>query len=390
MSGEEHLDIPTRRPLRGAVAAGIVAVVLVGAVSLGVAFLLRGSGVTAPDLRGLTAREAAAAAEEAGVGFLARGASDSTTALVVAQEPLPGAQMGRGDVVRVDLAVPPALVRVPDTVGLTTEEARAVIAEAGLRPGALREDPAAGAPPGVVTRQEPAAGAEVPEGASVALWVAGAPTALVPDLSGLTRDEAEAAAAAAQVSVRFLAEVTDEVLSGLVFRQSPQAGARVSPGTQIVAVINAGSADPVPGSSGDTGGEGAPPAPSAVFEVLARAYPFPVLYPTFLPPGLALETGPDNPGHRTGPAGTQGFEVTFKAVEDPGRTLTLLQGDWFDPGLEQPTLIDIRGTVANLDESAGTIILVWSENDTRYAVAAVGMPRHDVMAVAAGLRPLTE
>jgi hypothetical protein len=288
-------------------------------------------------------------------------------------------------VVRVALAAPPALVTVPDARGLTTERARALLETAQLRPGALREDAGAAGPQGVVTRQEPAPGTELPAGASVSLWVTGAATVALPELSGLTREEAEAAASAAGLSIRFLTEVTDEVLPGLVFEQSPRAGTRVTPGSQIVAVLNGGSPGSGPGTSAGGGGKGVASAP-AVFEALAGSYPFPVLYPTFLPQGLQLLPAPDNPGHRTGPADTQGFVATYVAADDPGRTLSLLEGDWFDPGLEGPTTVDVRGLAAGLHASGGAVVLVWTELGTRYALSSTGIPQSDVLAVATGLR----
>ncbi len=386
MPVQEHLDIPGRRPLGGIIAAAVATILILAAVAAGAALVLRTGDVVAPDLRGLTLQEAADAAQAAEVGLLARGDTETEIAVVLSQDPAPGTEMRTGAVVRVDLAGPPALVTVPNARGLTTERARALLEASQLRLGALREDDAdTTGPAGVVTRQEPAAGTELPAGASVSLWVTGTATVALPELSGLTREEAEAAASAAGVSIRFLTEVTDEVLPGLVFRQSPRAGARVTPGSQIVAVLNGGSPAAGPGTSAGAGGGGGTPPP-AVFTALARSYPFPVLYPTFLPHDLRLLPAPDNPGHRTGPAGTLGFEATYVAEDDRGRTLSLLEGDWFDPGLEGPTTVDIRGLAASLDAAGDTVVLVWSELGTRYALSSTGIPQSDVLAVATGLR----
>lgn len=388
MPVEEHLDIPRRRPLGGIIAAVLAAVLILAAGGAGLALVRRGGQTVAPELRGLSLQVAADTAEKAGVGLLVRGNGTTETALVVTQEPAPGAEMRSGDVVWVELAEPPTSVIVPDTTGLTSEEARALLESLGLRPGALREDLDSAAPPGVVTRQEPTAGMELPAGASVSLWVAGAPSVLLPDLSGLTRQEAEATAAAAGLTIRFLAEITDEVLPGLVFKQSPRAGARVAPSSQIVAVVNGGSPGStatVPGGTGAGAGE----APPAVFVALARSYPFPILYPTQLPPDLELRPTPDNPGHRTGAAGAQGFEVAYTAAGDPLRTLSLLEGDWFDPGLEGATTVDVRGLAANLVVEGDVVILDWSEHGTSYALSANRIPASDVLAVATALRAVT-
>ncbi|MHB8868028.1 MAG: PASTA domain-containing protein [Thermoleophilia bacterium] len=388
MSAHEHLDMPRRRPLGGIMAAVLAAFLILAAGAAWLALALSGGEKSAPDLRGLTLQQAADVTEEAGVGLLARGDTESADAVVTAQEPAVGTELRSGDVIRVDLAKPPANAIVPDARGLTIEDARGLLESAGLHPGALREDLDSTATAGVVTRQDPAAGTELPVGASVSLWVAPAPTVVLPDLSGLTRQEAETVASANGLSIRFLAEITDEVLTGLIFKQSPRAGVRVAPGSQIVAVINGGSPDATSDAPPETNDGASPATPPVVFAALAKSYPFPVLYPTYLPDDLLLQPTPDNPGHRTGPAGTQGFEAIYTVPGNPSVKLSLLEGDWFDPGLEGPTTVDIRGLAATLDVLADTVTIVWNEHGTRYALSSSGIPQTEVLAMASGLRPV--
>ncbi len=386
MPGSDELDLPRRPPLSGYLVFAAIAVVLVIA---GGVFLVLTAGsreVTTPSLLGSTRAEAAAQAEAAGLGLVAADGADDPEIVVVSQEPSPGTVVRRGTVIRVALAGPLPTVLVPSVLGLTPEEARAALQSAGLRLGAVRSDPDSAGTPGSVTRQEPPVDSELPSGGSVHVWVAAAATSTVPDVSGMTRAEAESAAAAADLAIRFLGEVTDEVLPGLVFKQSPRAGARMAPGSSIVAVINGPSSGAAePGTNGEAPGASPPP----VFQVLASTYTFPVLYPTVIPDGLAPVVGGDNPAHRASPAGGQGFEMVYVNPTRPEVSFSLMQGDWFDPGLDQATTVDVNGRPGNLGVSGHSVVLVWTASGTTYAVSAIGLEEAEVLAIAAGLRPMS-
>ncbi len=380
-----ELDLPHRRPLRGYLLfAVIAAIVLAGGIALLVA-TTRSEDVTTPSLLGSTLAEAVSKAEAVGLGLVAPEGADDPAIVIVSQEPGPGAVVRRGTVIRVVVAAPPPMVLVPDLLGLTPEEAQVALESAGLRLAAVRSDPDPGGTPGSVTRQEPQVGSELPSGGSVHVWVAAAASSTVPDLSGMTKAEAESAAAAADLSIRFLGEVTDEVLPGLVFKQSPSGGARMAPGSSIVAVINgASSAEVDPGTNGD-----APNAsPPQIFQVLTATYSFPVLYPTVMPAGLAPVAGGSNPAHRASAAGGQGFEVTYVDPARPDVGLSLMQGDWFDPGLDGATTVDVNGIPGSLGISGRSVVVVWTGSATTYAVSAVGLDEAEVLAIAAGLRPM--
>ncbi|WP_016700332.1 Stk1 family PASTA domain-containing Ser/Thr kinase [Actinoalloteichus spitiensis] len=85
----------------------------------------------------------------------------------------------------------PAVVSVPDLVGLTAEEAAAELEELGLV-GEEHEEASDEVEEGMVIRSEPDLGSEVREGDTVAYWVSTGPDSVeVPELSGLTSDEAK-------------------------------------------------------------------------------------------------------------------------------------------------------------------------------------------------------
>lgn len=377
--------LPGQRPPGGfvAVAAALAVLALVGALILAF-FGGRKTEVTVPALVGLTVDQAAAAAQAAGLGLLAENGDlrDTPRVLVAAQNPTAGAPARAGSTVHIRLGVPLAPVAVPDLVGLSEAAAREALRAVGLVLGALRED-FKGAPPGTVTRQDPPPGGTVPPGSAVDMWVAAAARTPVPDFLGLSRARAEAAAAAAGLDLRVLSEVTDEVAPDTVFEQSPQAGSRVEPGAQVVVVVNA-AAGPGDTASGASAAGGVP----AVYAALAKVYAFPVLYPTYLPAGLDLVPPPDNPRQVTGPAGEQGFSVEYADPQRPGVRLALLEGDWFDTGLEDATTVDVHGTAAALGRVGDTVRIIWREGATAYGLSAAGLSDDEAVRFADGLRPV--
>jgi beta-lactam-binding protein with PASTA domain len=89
---------------------------------------------------------------------------------VIWQDPPPGTVLQPNSVVQLVLSAGPALVVVPDVVGLNVPEARTILAAAGVRVGSV-DSSAAGQEQGVVLATRPSAGIGRPKGAAVALVV---------------------------------------------------------------------------------------------------------------------------------------------------------------------------------------------------------------------------
>ncbi len=277
-------------------------------------------------------------------------------------------------------------VVVPDLAGMDLSKARSSVKDVGLSLGLNHVDRKSTAAAGTVTAQDPPAGAKVDRGASVELWIAAGPSVLVPDLSGLDESVARTTAEKDGLQLEVLNEVTDEVLPGQVFKQSPAAGERVPPGSRLVVVINGGASSTGGGPGGATDTSLAPGVPPAPYSALAAAFTFPVLYPRTLPPGLQLDPASDNPRQVSEQSGGQGFEVRYY---DPGRPevrLSLLEGDWFEVGDEGDTTVDVRGQPAVVTRNGPALMVGWREGDVSYAVTAEGMNEADVADVARGLQ----
>ncbi len=89
---------------------------------------------------------------------------------VIWQDPPPGTVLQPNSVVQLVLSTGPALVAVPDVVGLTVPTAGKILAAAGVRIGTI-DSTTAGPEPGVIIATRPAAGVGRPRGAAIALVV---------------------------------------------------------------------------------------------------------------------------------------------------------------------------------------------------------------------------
>jgi hypothetical protein len=138
----------------------------------------------------------------------------------------------------------PAKVSVPNVVGLTQAAATSAITAAGLVVGTVSVQPSSTVAAGHVINQAPSAGSSVATGSSVNLVVSsGVTKVLVPDVVGLTRSAATAALVKADLVVgKVTLKSSLTVAAGIVLRESPAAGASVTPKSAVELVVSSGSA----------------------------------------------------------------------------------------------------------------------------------------------------
>lgn len=163
---------------------------------------------------------------------------------VIAQDPAGGDKAEQNSKVRINISKGTGRVDVPNVVGQTADDAGANIRKAGLEARVV--DVPSAEPEGTVVAQNPPAGAEVQRGDSVRINVStgqGTQTqagTLVPDVVGLTEEEATDELEAAGYTVRVADEPASEAAdSGLVLRQQPSAGAQARSGAEVVIFIGA-------------------------------------------------------------------------------------------------------------------------------------------------------
>jgi serine/threonine-protein kinase len=129
---------------------------------------------------------------------------------------------------------------VPDVVGREADVAERLLERAGLQ--VERRDVASGeVRRGRVADQDPDAGQEVAEDSVVILSVStGPPQVEVPDVTGITREQAEEAVEAAGFRTRVERRYSDTVAEGDVIGTEPPGGRRATEGSRVTLIVSRG------------------------------------------------------------------------------------------------------------------------------------------------------
>jgi serine/threonine-protein kinase len=177
--------------------------------------------------------------------------SDVPSGRVISVSPQEGTTAERGSTVTLTVSSGPEQVEVPDVTGVSEDEARNRLEEAGLRVE-TQERETADEDPGTVLEQDPAAGTAVDAGSAVTLTLAKAPPDVaVPDLLNQTEADARTALEDAGFEVRRVRQVvTDPNQVGRVIDQSPDPGEQRPRGSRVtITVGRAAAPSPTPSPS---------------------------------------------------------------------------------------------------------------------------------------------
>ena len=260
-------------PVAAALACAAALVLLLGfAPTLNPVDLVlgRGRSVVVGDLTGQPLPGVRAELEASGVTVRTASAFSLSVprGAVLAQDPLPGAQVDPGGTVTLTVSRGAVRVVLEDLVGDQVAEARRGLDEAGVVVE-IEERPDDAAPAGVVLAQDPGPGLEVRGDGIVRLVVsAGPPPRPVPDVAGRSVPVASFTLGA------FGLEVTDvegtlatDLPPGAVVRTDPPAGTTVARGAAVRVVVS-GDAPPtaVPAVLGQAADEAAERIRSAGFQ----------------------------------------------------------------------------------------------------------------------------
>ena len=180
-----------------------------------------------PDLRGMDIEQVKNALADLDLEVVFDKASDPTrpTGVVLDQDPPPNTQVRAGR--RIELALnQPRQGEVPRVLGLTIDQAEQSITSAGYRLGAVHEVYAQAAPNSVIATS-PTPGTTLPVGSQIELLVSGGPspaTTIIPDLRGLTVDEARFLLTTAGLQLAEVLETVSNSPPGVVIDQTPVPG----------------------------------------------------------------------------------------------------------------------------------------------------------------------
>ncbi|MFD7747986.1 Stk1 family PASTA domain-containing Ser/Thr kinase [Streptomyces sp. NPDC059698] len=222
----------------------LTAVLLTLGVGTGVWYINSGQFTRVPPLLGQTQQEAERRIAEAGLGLkgVDRVFSDSVErGEVVRSDPASGDRIRGNGSVKLVVSRGPEIVRVPDVAGSSLADARRSLKKAGLVPGMVTREFSEDVPRGEVVRTDPRAGADRHPDTAVALVVSKGAPVEVPDVTGLSVQDATAELEAEGLKAEALpGRVHSSEVAGDVAEQSPGEGTEAAEGDTVELTVSKG------------------------------------------------------------------------------------------------------------------------------------------------------
>lgn len=222
----------------------LTAVLLTLGVGTGVWYINSGQFTRVPPLLGQTQQEAERRIAEAGLGLkgVDRVFSDSVErGEVVRSDPASGDRIRGNGSVKLVVSRGPEIVRVPDVAGSSLADARRSLKKAGLAPGMVTREFSEDVPRGQVVRTDPRAGADRHPDTAVALVVSKGAPVEVPDVTGLSVQDATAELEAEGLKAEALpGRVHSSEVAGDVAEQSPGEGTEAAEGDTVELTVSKG------------------------------------------------------------------------------------------------------------------------------------------------------
>ena len=225
----------------------VLAILLVAALGIGAAWYMgafKPGGTAVPNIVGET-REAAEiliVAEGFEVGEVKEEHSETIAkGVVIKQDPSPPATAEAGTAISFTVSLGVELAQVPPIEGLTEADGFAKLKELGFKPETSPEEYSDSIERGLIMRQNPPAGEEVPKGSVVTYTVSrGIESVAVPNV--INRTEAEAKAMLTEAGFKPVArtEYSDGVDEGKVVSQSIPGGVEANKGAEVTIVVSGG------------------------------------------------------------------------------------------------------------------------------------------------------
>ncbi|MFH8885534.1 Stk1 family PASTA domain-containing Ser/Thr kinase [Streptomyces californicus] len=220
------------------------AVLLTLGIGTGVWYINSGQFTQVPSLLGQTQPEAERRIARAGLDLkgVERVFSDSVErGSVVRSVPASGDRIRGNGSVKLVVSRGPEIVRVPDVAGSSLADARRSLKKVGLVPGMVTKEFSEDVARGEVVRTDPRAGADRNPDTAVALVVSKGAPIDVPDVTGLSVEDATAELEAEGLTAEVLpGRVHSTEAKGDVAEQSPGEGAEAAEGDKIELTVSKG------------------------------------------------------------------------------------------------------------------------------------------------------
>ncbi|MBV2364290.1 Stk1 family PASTA domain-containing Ser/Thr kinase [Streptomonospora nanhaiensis] len=223
--------------------------------------------IAIPDVEGMSQEEARAELTDAGfeadaIETREQNHDEIPEGDVIGTDPPAGEERSPTSTITLLVSTGPGSQEVPDVSGQDRDTAAQTLDDAGFEVGDTTEEPSDSVPEGQVIRTDPRAGTNADPGSQVNLVLSSGPEpTVVPDLSGMSREEAEGALGDLGLSASFSSEPSDAE-PNTVIRQDPGANAEVEPGTTVNVVLAEEQEEPStppPDQSSPPPGQSSPP-----------------------------------------------------------------------------------------------------------------------------------
>ncbi|MBB5779671.1 Stk1 family PASTA domain-containing Ser/Thr kinase [Nonomuraea jabiensis] len=215
----------------------VLAGVMVVAVGLTGWYFAQPEMVTVPDLVGKNLALAKSSAAAAGFKVQeADGVNSEKMAagLVLSTEPAATTEVEKGTTITLVPSLGPKRVIVPNTEGMTGDQARAKIADAGLTVGVVKRLANQEVERDKVIRTSPQVGEKVREGAKIDIYVSAG--LVMPDVNSMPKDEAAQYLGGLGFQVQ-VNEVDDDAEPCTVIAQTPKAKSEVDKGAPVMVTV---------------------------------------------------------------------------------------------------------------------------------------------------------
>jgi eukaryotic-like serine/threonine-protein kinase len=172
--------------------------------------------------------------------------SDKPQGQVISQSPTAGASVKQGSQVKLQVSKGPKPVAVPNVIGGTFDSANSTLLAIGF--GVLRKDVKSDSPKDTVVNTTPGPGTLQPPGSTITVMVSKGPTtSVVPDVTTLSQNDAQATLKASGFGVKIVSQpVTDQSQDGIVQTQDPPGGTQQPPGTTVTIAVGKFATSPTP------------------------------------------------------------------------------------------------------------------------------------------------
>ncbi|ARF61260.1 serine/threonine protein kinase [Streptomyces violaceoruber] len=222
----------------------LTAVLLTLGIGTGVWYINSGQFTQVPSLLGQTQQEAEQRIARAGLELkgVERVFSDSVErGSVVRSVPASGNRIRGNGSVKLVVSRGPEIVRVPDVVGSSLADARRSLKKVGLVPGMVTKEFSEDVARGEVVRTDPRAGTDRNPDTAVALVVSKGAPIDVPDVTGLSVEDATAELEAEGLRAEVLpGRVHSTEVKGDIAEQSPGEGTEAAEGDTVELTVSKG------------------------------------------------------------------------------------------------------------------------------------------------------